>query len=170
MSLLQKSLFGITGMGVLALVGSQALGTVTSLSFFDHMSQMSSEQQIQASETNSKFAEVLKDPKYQDILADPYFTSTDFTSKNSVYLEGDKAYDEALNENLKDIKENIVDRYPLSEGSYNQMKDVVTKHVVIDMESYQKFRVAKDAEGSCNPAMNVTDPQAVALGKKYFCP
>lgn len=170
MGLLKKSLFSATGLGVLALVGSQALGTVTSLSFFDHMSQMSSEQQVKASETNSKFAEALKDPKYKDILTDPYFTSAEFTGKNVVFLEGDKAYDEAVNENLKDIKENIVDRYPLSQDSFNQTKDVVSKRVAIDMESYQKFRVAKDAEASCNPTMNITDPQVIALGKKYFCP
>lgn len=170
MGLLKKSLFGLTGLGVLALIGSQTLGTVTSLSLFDHMIQTAGEQQVKTLAVNSKFAEALKEPKYQEVIADPYFKSQEFTAKNATYAEGDKAYDTALHETLKDLKDHVVNKYPLTQGAFNQMKDVVTKHIALDMENYGKFRMAKDAEDSCNPSMDITNPQAIELGKKYFCP
>lgn len=170
MRLLKKALFSITGLGLLAVAGSQALGTATGVYYFNHLSEMSTEQQEKVSDTNAKVSAALEDPKYQELLNDPYFNSAEFASKSAFYTDGDKAYDDALTETTKGLKETIVDRYPLTENSFNQMKEATTSHLVIDMDKFGKWLLAKNAEGSCNPDKKVTDEQGIAFGKKYFCP
>lgn len=170
MRFLKKALFSITGLGLLAVVGSQALGTATGVYYFNHLSEMSTEQQAKVSDTNAKISAALADPKYQEFLNDPYFDSAEFASKSAFYKDGDKEYDDALAETTKDLKETIVDRYPLTESSFNQMKEATTSHLVIDMDTFGKWLLARNAEGSCSPEKKVTDAQAIALGKKYFCP
>lgn len=170
MSLLKKCLFGLTGLGTLAFAFSQIFGTIASISFFDHLSNMSAEQQVLASETNAKFAEYLNNPKYQEVSQDPYFKSSDFTATLATYREGDKEYEDAVSTTLKDLKETMVDKFPLSADSYSQMEEVLKKRQSIDIENVKKWQLTRNAENSCNPSMEVTDPQAIAFGKKYFCP
>jgi hypothetical protein len=170
MGFLKKALLSTTGLGVLALVGSQALGTATGVYYFNHLSEMSMEQQTKVSELNTKISSNLNNPKYQEFLADPYFDSSEFTSKSAFYKEGDKAYDDALAETTKSLKETIVDRYPLTASAFSQMKNTTTSHLVIDMDSFGKWQLAKNAEDSCDLNKKVADEQAIAFGKKYFCP
>lgn len=170
MELLKKALFSATGLGVLALVGSQALGTATGISYFNHLSEMSVEQQAKVSETNAKFASTLDNPKYKAFLNDPYFDSDEFISKGNVYKDGDKAYDAALAETTTGLKETIVNSYPLTENSFNRMKENSVNRSVLDMDTARKAILARNAEDSCKLDSNITDATAIALGKKYFCP
>ena len=165
-----KLISGVTGAGAVLYLAAQGLGTFAGISYFDHLSEMSTVNNSNAAFANSQFQQKLNDPKYTEIVKDSYFSSSDFVNKIEKYQEGDDAYQLAVDSVLSDTEKEIVDVYPATSFSFNELKKTLERKVPLDIETFNKWRVVKDAEDSCKVDSKISDPAAVSLGKKYFCP
>lgn len=147
----------------------QGVGTAAGIYHFNNLSEISTENQVKTKEVNQKFEALLADSKYREVLNDPYFSSSEFIERNAVHEEGEKVYKEAVESHLKEIKTGIVDVYPLTSFAFDDLKTVIYRDSSLDMETYYKWKLAKEAESSCDSSYVPSNPAAVSLGQKYFC-
>lgn len=169
MASVKKFLSSATGAGAVLLLLGQGIGTAAGIYHFNNLSEISTENQVSAKEVNQKFKALLADSKYREFLNDPYFSSSEFLAQNVVHEEGEKIYQEAVESQLQEFKTGIVDAYPFTSFAFDDLKAVIYGDSSLDMETYYKWKIAKEAERSCDSSYIPSNPAAVSLGQKYFC-
>lgn len=165
----KKFLSSATGAGAILLLLGQGVGTTAGIYHFNNLSEISTENQLRTKEVNQKFEALLADSKYREVLNDPYFSSSEFLERNAVHEKGEKVYKEAIESHLQEIKTGIVDVYPLTSFAYDDLKEDLRANTSLDMNTYYKWKLAKEAESSCDSSYAPSNPAAVSLGQKYFC-
>jgi hypothetical protein len=166
---LNKFLPNATVIGSVAFMLWQGIGTTAGIYHFNHLSELASENQIKTTDLNGKFENMLSDSKYSEFLQDPYLSSPEFVSQRDKYDRGNEAHIAAIKDYLSQAKKGITETYPLTSFAFENAEESLKNQININMETVNKWKLAKSAENSCNPRYPTDDPAAVELGQKYFC-